>query len=487
MFKLSGIKALKILKKNKQKAAPARNGGTVLMTSRVKAVSKQPKIMVSTDVPTDSATKRHASIMPEPSARKRRYDRRSHPLKRVFASLRSITGFLPGKKDKTSAALAFAMNRSKSKREKRRQYLIYGGAGVLLVVVLLAILIPGGQAAPANADTTQRQTALVANADMMQGDVRPAGAKMPVLLTFTAAFADDDDPFDTFSDSDMDIDSGDQTDDDPDGDDDTVPDPEPTPKPTPKPIDIDKLIDYFVVEEGPYYDSKKYSTNHYKYTEEEYLALARIIHGESRGESFKGQVAVGNVVMNRVLCRGAWPNDIIGVISAPKQFSPYNKYKDLPASQISSSAKRAARAILDKQLWVIPQDVYFFKSSSAQEGVDWGSHPYYGKIGAHAFYRHAYSGRQRGGDVPPALFERVYKYAQYGCKSSNRVYRIQYMLNKLGYDVKADKYFGQTTKDALIEFQKKHKLKADGVAGPATLKKLISEFGAQRYVDKFVK
>lgn len=60
------------------------------------------------------------------------------------------------------------------------------------------------------------------------------------------------------------------------------------------------------------------------YRTDEVLWLGRIIHAESRGESLLGQIAVGNVVLNRV--RSAYyPNTIYGVIFDRKygvQFSP---------------------------------------------------------------------------------------------------------------------------------------------------------------------
>ena len=60
------------------------------------------------------------------------------------------------------------------------------------------------------------------------------------------------------------------------------------------------------------------------YREDEVFWLARIIHAESRGEALIGQIAVGNVVLNRV--RSAYyPNTIYGVIFDRKygvQFSP---------------------------------------------------------------------------------------------------------------------------------------------------------------------
>lgn len=60
------------------------------------------------------------------------------------------------------------------------------------------------------------------------------------------------------------------------------------------------------------------------YREDEVLWLARIIHAESRGEPLIGQIAVGNVVLNRVKS-DQYPNTIYGVIFDRKygvQFSP---------------------------------------------------------------------------------------------------------------------------------------------------------------------
>lgn len=60
------------------------------------------------------------------------------------------------------------------------------------------------------------------------------------------------------------------------------------------------------------------------YRSDEVLWLARIIHAESRGEPLLGQIAVGNVVLNRVKSPD-FPNTIYGVIFDRKygvQFSP---------------------------------------------------------------------------------------------------------------------------------------------------------------------
>jgi hypothetical protein len=208
--------------------------------------------------------------------------------------------------------------------------------------------------------------------------------------------------------------------------------------------------------------------------------LAQLIYGEARGESTKGKIAVGNVVLNRVLARGFPGSTIEAVIKASGQFTGYSS-----SIRPNSACKSAARQILEKEVWVIPQNVYYF-NSDRPAGENWGSHKFYEQIDGHCFYTESYSGRNRNGKIPPELFERTFKWPQYGCKPGDRVYRIQYMLNKLGYDVKADKYFGKTTTEALMEFQTAAKLKADGVAGPSTIKALIKAYGEQKYSGKFL-
>jgi N-acetylmuramoyl-L-alanine amidase len=71
--------------------------------------------------------------------------------------------------------------------------------------------------------------------------------------------------------------------------------------------------------------------------------LARIIHAEARGESFKGKVAVGAVVLNRLKAEG-FPKTVEGVIHQPLAFTAVadNQYSLTP----NREAYRAARAAL---------------------------------------------------------------------------------------------------------------------------------------------
>lgn len=71
--------------------------------------------------------------------------------------------------------------------------------------------------------------------------------------------------------------------------------------------------------------------------------LARIISAEARGESYRGQVAVGAVVMNRVRS-SKFPNTLAGVIYQKGAFTAIDDGQfDQP---IADSAYRAAREVL---------------------------------------------------------------------------------------------------------------------------------------------
>jgi hypothetical protein len=118
----------------------------------------------------------------------------------------------------------------------------------------------------------------------------------------------------------------------------------PSPAPTSTPIDVNSLVDFYKLEEKHYYSDYGYSSNHYEYTDEELYMLARLIYGEARGESLKGKIAVGNVVMNRVLARG-YPGDTIkAVVTASGQFTGYSA-----SIKPDSACMFAAGQVLDKE------------------------------------------------------------------------------------------------------------------------------------------
>jgi len=74
--------------------------------------------------------------------------------------------------------------------------------------------------------------------------------------------------------------------------------------------------------------------------------LARLINGEARGEPYKGQVAVGAVVMNRVKS-SEFPDTISGVIYQKGQFSCVTDGQFNKAIDENSTVYKAAREAMN--------------------------------------------------------------------------------------------------------------------------------------------
>ena len=74
--------------------------------------------------------------------------------------------------------------------------------------------------------------------------------------------------------------------------------------------------------------------------------LARLINGEARGEPYKGQVAVGAVVMNRVKSSD-FPDTISGVIYQKNQFSCVTDGQFNKAIDENSTVYKAAREAMN--------------------------------------------------------------------------------------------------------------------------------------------
>ena len=362
----------------------------------------------------------------------------------VSAVLTWIKGIIPSKG--RDNALKFAQTAVWKKTKKTKRIFIYSGAGVLAVATLMVfIFMPFGEKSDLKEDAVDELDSV----DMVSALTEQTNTPIPTKTVIPTTSVTQT-PIVT-----------------------TEPDP------THQTINVSSMIDDCMVDADLYYNEVGYSNNYYEYTENEMYILAQLIHGEARGESLDGMVAVGNVVMNRVLNRRYFGNTIQSVVTASGQFSGYK-----PTIVPSSKCKIAARKVLDYQVWVVPQNIYYFKASGVV-GVDWGSHKFYKRIGGHNFYIHRYGGRSNTDKIPPRMYERTYKWPRMGCWPEDRIYRVQYMLNKLGYDVKADSYFGAGTMKELKKFQEKKGLEADGVAGPSTVEALIRAFGVEEYYEKF--
>ena len=121
------------------------------------------------------------------------------------------------------------------------------------------------------------------------------------------------------------------------------------------------------------------------YNEDEVYWLARIISAEAKGEPLEGQIAVGNVVLNRVR-HAAYPNTIYGVIFDRKhgtQFSPvsFGTIYQTP----TASAVRAAKMCLEGYT-LSDTALFFVNPRLATNSWIQKNRPYAFTIGNHDFY-----------------------------------------------------------------------------------------------------
>ncbi len=375
------------------------------------------------------------------------------------------------------------------KKTKRRKLLTYAGAGALIITVtLLFILVPDGRAQSSD-DEVSSSLLAVAKTQQSEPTKTPIKTTLPELTRpeVTASVNTTNPTAQTVKPTQTPIPTTTPTPTQkPTPTPTQKPTPTPTQKPTPTPTekptstpepsqDIDDIVAGYRVASNSYYNKMGFDTNYYDYTDTDLLMVAQVIHGESKNQTLEGKIAVGNVILNRVLNPNYFGNTIKAVVEAPRQFTAYS-----PDTVPSQACYDAARMVLDDQKWVVPQNVYFFNPSGSA-----GRNTLYKKIDGHYFFSYNYTGRNNNGLVPDALFERIYEWPRYGCKPAARVRNMQSMLASLGYDVGADGYFGIGTKEALEKFQSDHGLTADGVAGQATLKKLINTYGLDKYLDNF--
>ena len=108
--------------------------------------------------------------------------------------------------------------------------------------------------------------------------------------------------------------------------------------------------------------------------------LAHLIYAEARGEPYKGQVAVGAVVLNRVKS-SSFPNTVAGVIYQKNAFSVVNDGQiNLSPNTTAINAARDALNGWDPTSGCI----YYFNPNTATSGWIW-SRPYVMTIGKHRF------------------------------------------------------------------------------------------------------
>ena len=126
-----------------------------------------------------------------------------------------------------------------------------------------------------------------------------------------------------------------------------------------------------------------WASSHYDSTD--LYWLSRIISAEARGEPFAGQIAVGNVVLNRVNS-SQFPNTVKGVIFDTKygvQFSPVSS--GTIYNTPTASAVMAAKICLEGYS-LSTSMIYFYNPSIATSSWIGRTRPYIMTIGNHKFY-----------------------------------------------------------------------------------------------------
>lgn len=122
------------------------------------------------------------------------------------------------------------------------------------------------------------------------------------------------------------------------------------------------------------------------YNREDLDWLARVISAESRGESLEGQIAVGNVVLNRVAHRD-YPNTIKDVVfdrTYAVQFEPTENGTIYEPP--TDTAILAAKLCLEGAS-VVEDCIYFFAPALSSGSWIVNNATYFKTIGCHRFYK----------------------------------------------------------------------------------------------------
>ena len=115
------------------------------------------------------------------------------------------------------------------------------------------------------------------------------------------------------------------------------------------------------------------------YSDEDLYWMSRIITAEARGESFEGQIAVGNVIMNRI-ASDIFPDTVYDVVFDGIQFTPAvtGAIYNTPTEQCTLAAKLALEGVR-----TVGDSLFFSATTNCWAN---GNREYSGAIGGHYFY-----------------------------------------------------------------------------------------------------
>lgn len=114
------------------------------------------------------------------------------------------------------------------------------------------------------------------------------------------------------------------------------------------------------------------------FAEEDRYLLANLIYCEAGGEPYEGQVAVGSVVINRVLS-SKFPDTVAGVIYQNRQFSPVASGRLALALEANKATDECYRAADEAMAGVtnVGSCVYFRTPIEGLTGINIGGHVFY--------------------------------------------------------------------------------------------------------------
>ena len=113
--------------------------------------------------------------------------------------------------------------------------------------------------------------------------------------------------------------------------------------------------------------------------------LSRIISAEAKGEPFAGQLAVGNVVLNRVRS-SQFPNTVKGVIFDTKYGTQFSPVASGTIYQTPTASSVMAAKICLEGYSLSTQMIYFYNPKIATSSWIGRTRPYIMTIGNHKFY-----------------------------------------------------------------------------------------------------
>jgi len=113
-------------------------------------------------------------------------------------------------------------------------------------------------------------------------------------------------------------------------------------------------------------------------SDEEFYLMAQVVQAEAGGEPYEGQVAVANVILNRV--KAGWGETVTEVINQKGQFTKKRK-------EPSDSVIRAVKEALSGKNAVPEGTLYFLNLDICKHSSVSSKKEYVTKIGGHTFFR----------------------------------------------------------------------------------------------------